>query len=155
MRRAVEDARGRWLLLADRGVALTEADVERLLESSRSRDVDGVTAVAPSPGVLTKCAAAVVRRLLGIRARDPFPGVLLLDRVRVRPVFARTRMDEVAADVELVYLAEKLGLEIVPSGVETAGATPPRSPWALGRAALRIRAAMRAGDYRAAATEAD
>jgi dolichyl-phosphate beta-glucosyltransferase len=75
------------------------------------------TRAEAATGPLTRRAASrvfnlVIRSLLGLPYRDTQSGLKGFRQAAAREIFSRTRLDGFAFDVEALFLARRLGLEV-------------------------------------------
>ena len=167
VRRGIESARGRWVLITDVDLAAPIAEFPKLAEALRDRDADLAIGSRRVPGADVGFEQTAVRRLAsgifngavrlmtGLRLHDTQCGFKLLDRRRVQPIVERMRVDGFAFDVELLFLSQRLGLQIaeVPvswKGSDTSSVRLLTDPARMLLDIARIRWAFRRGAYRGA-----
>jgi len=165
VRRGVLAARGRWVLITDADLSTPIEEHDKLAAVVRDYDVDlaiGSRALPDSQvevrqsslrESMGKIFNLLVRRMTGLPFSDTQCGFKLIDRQRALPLYERMVVDGFAADVELLFLAGRLGLTVreVPviwrndprSTVSLIGA-PPRMLLDV----LRVRWRYRRGLYR-------
>ena len=120
VRQGIEQATGRWVLMSDVDLAAPIEEYRRLAETMRDRDVDLVIGSRRVDGAtfeqtpLRKFSSAVFNRVVrastGVPVQDSQCGFKLLDRERLLPVVRMLRTDGFAFDVEMLFLAHRLGL---------------------------------------------
>ena len=124
VRRGVMEAEGRWVLLTDADLSAPIEEHAGLAEAARSYDVDvaiGSRALAGSRievrqnalrQTMGKTFNRVIRLMTGLPFHDTQCGFKLMDRDRVRPIFAKMVVDRFAFDVEFLYLCMRFGLKV-------------------------------------------
>jgi dolichyl-phosphate beta-glucosyltransferase len=124
IRRGVLAASGRWVLMTDADLSTPIEEHEKLATVVRDFDVDlaiGSRALADSQvevhqkalrETMGKTFNWLVRRTTGLPFADTQCGFKLMDRKRVLPLYERMVVDGFATDVELLFLATRLGLTV-------------------------------------------
>jgi glycosyltransferase involved in cell wall biosynthesis len=86
--------------------------------AGRSDPSSSAAAAEPAPGMAVRRAAsrvfnAAMRLALGLRFQDTQCGLKGFRREAARSLFGRARMDGFAFDAEILFLAQRLGYEVV------------------------------------------
>jgi dolichyl-phosphate beta-glucosyltransferase len=123
-RRGFMSSRGNFVLLTDADLSAPIEEYERLMEVSRGGDYDlvfGSRALEESRieikqpfirRLMGKAFNGSVRLITGLPFKDTQCGFKLLARERLKPVVELMRVDRFSFDVELIFLAWKLGLKV-------------------------------------------
>ncbi len=127
----IAQAAGRWLCVTDADLAISIEQFERALPLLQhgahmvigSRALPGSTTVPRQRFLrrwLGRSFHLVVRALLGVRFRDTQCGFKCFEREAAQAIFARVATTGFAFDVEVLLLAEEMGLQIqeIPVHVE-------------------------------------
>jgi len=124
MRRGVEQAEGRWILMSDADLSTPIEEYARLAAAVRDSDLDLAIGSRGLPDSkievrqgklresMGKTFNHIMRLMTGLPFRDTQCGFKLMDRERVQPLFAKMVVDGFAFDVELLYLATRFGLRV-------------------------------------------
>ncbi len=124
VRRGIEEARGRWVLMTDADLSAPIEEHARLAEAAREGDLDLAIGSRAVPGARVEVRQGALRRLAGrvfnaavrlatgLGARDTQCGFKLLDRARLLPIVRTMRIDGFAFDVELLFLCDRFGLRV-------------------------------------------
>jgi len=124
VRRGIQEASGRWVLMTDADLSTPIEEYEKLADAARDHDLDlafGSRALAsskievrqnPVRETMGKTFNRLIRLTTGLTFRDTQCGFKLMDRERVGPLFERMIVDRFAFDVELLYLSVHFGLRI-------------------------------------------
>lgn len=167
VRTGVLAAAGRWVLITDADLSTPIGEHETLARVCRERDLDGAIGSRAIDGskveapqhvlrrTMGKTFNAAVRALTGLPFRDTQCGFKLFDRGRVLPLFEQAVVDRFAWDVEILYLCDRLGLQVaeVPvtwRNVEDSRVSLISDPINMLRDVVRVRWRFRRGDYRGA-----
>jgi dolichyl-phosphate beta-glucosyltransferase len=119
-------------VLASRGdlVVFTDADgsygpgeLDRIIRALAEAPVAIGSRAEAATGPLTRRAASrvfnlAIQGLLGLPFHDTQAGLKGFQRMAAREIFSRTRLDGFAFDVEALFVARRLGLEISEIGVQ-------------------------------------
>ncbi len=123
-RKGFLSSRGNFVLLTDADLSAPIEEYERLMEVSRGGDYDlvfGSRALDESRieikqpfirRLMGKMFNGIVRLITGLPFKDTQCGFKLLARERLKPVIELMRVDRFSFDVELIFLAWKLGLKV-------------------------------------------
>lgn len=123
-RKGFLSSRGNFVLLTDADLSAPIEEYEQLIEVSRGGDYDlvfGSRALDESRieikqpfmrRLMGKIFNGVVRLITGLPFKDTQCGFKLLARERLKPVIELMRVDRFSFDVELIFLAWKLGLKV-------------------------------------------
>jgi len=125
VRHGMLEARGDWILFTDADLSAPIEELEKLWRTAR----DQQAAVAIGSRALNRALIGVhqpwwrewagrvfnllMRLLVGLPFRDTQCGFKLFRRDAAEAVFARQRIDRFGFDVEVLFLAHKLGFKIV------------------------------------------
>lgn len=124
VRAGVLAAAGRWVLVTDADLSTPIEEHERLARACRDRDLDGAIGSrglaesnvevrqGPLRQTMGRTFNALVRAMTGLRFKDTQCGFKWLDRERFLPLFEQMVVDRFAWDVELLFLAGRLGLTV-------------------------------------------
>jgi glycosyltransferase involved in cell wall biosynthesis len=124
VRTGVLAASGRWVLITDADLSTPIEEHESLARVCRERDLDGAIgsrALDPSRleqpqrwlrRTMGKTFNRIVRAFTGLPFRDTQCGFKLFDRKRVMPLFEQAIVDRFAWDVEILFLAARLGIRV-------------------------------------------
>ena len=124
VRRAVLEARGRWVLLTDSDLSSPIEEHDKLATAARDYDLDVAFGSRALPDSRVEIRQHIVRELMGksfnraIRLITGLPfhdtqcGFKLMDRERCRPLFERMVVDRFAFDVELLFLCVRFGIRV-------------------------------------------
>jgi glycosyltransferase involved in cell wall biosynthesis len=125
VRTGVLAAHGRWVLITDADLSTPIEEHARLSAVCRERDLDGAIGSrglaesnvevrqGPLRQFMGKTFNGLVRILTGLPYADTQCGFKWLDRERFLPLFEQMVVDRFAWDVELLFLARRLGLSVV------------------------------------------
>ena len=123
-RRGFLNSRGNFVLLTDADLSAPIEEYERLMEVSRSGDYDLVFGSRALDESRIEIKQPFIRRLMGkifnggvriitgLPFKDTQCGFKLLARDRLEPVVELMRIDRFSFDVELIFLAWRLGLRV-------------------------------------------
>jgi dolichyl-phosphate beta-glucosyltransferase len=123
-RRGFLSSRGNFVLLTDADLSAPIEEYERLMEESRRGDYDLVFGSRALDDSRIEIKQSFVRRLMGkifngsvrfftgLPFKDTQCGFKLLAREKLKPVVELMRIDRFSFDVELIFLAWKLGLRV-------------------------------------------
>ena len=123
VRQGVEHARGQYLLICDADGSIPPSEVEKLLPFARkgyglvvgSRAVPGVRGLVDQPlvrRILGRFFNLLVASLVSRMVSDTQCGFKLLEARAARKIFSLTTIKGFAFDVEVLYLASKMGLAV-------------------------------------------
>ncbi len=172
VRTGVLAASGRWVLITDADLSTPIEEHEALARVCRERDLDGAIGSRAIAGsrverpqrwlrrTMGKTFNRIVRGLTGLPFRDTQCGFKLFDRRRVLPLFEQTVVDRFAWDVEILFLAARLGLRVaeVPvtwRNVEDSRVGLVADPLRMFRDVVRVRWRFRQGGYHGAESGRD
>jgi len=115
--------RGELLVFTDADGSYGPRDLDRIVGALAEAPVAIGTRAEAATGPLTRRAASrvfnlAIRGLLGLPFRDTQSGLKGFRRTAAQETFSRTRLDGFAFDVEVLFLARQLGLEIAEVSVE-------------------------------------
>jgi glycosyltransferase involved in cell wall biosynthesis len=115
--------RGDLIVFTDADGSYGPCDLDRIVRALAEAPVAIGTRTETATGPITRRAASrvfnlAIRSLLGLPFRDTQSGLKGFRRAAAREIFSRTRLDGFAFDVEALFLARRLGLEITEVTVE-------------------------------------
>jgi glycosyltransferase involved in cell wall biosynthesis len=125
VRNGVLEAKGDWALVTDADLSAPIADLERLWTAAAeagaqiaigSRALDRSLIGIRQPAFREAAGRffnVVMRVIAGLPFRDTQCGFKLFERIPARRVFARQRLDGFGFDVEVLFIARRLGLKAV------------------------------------------
>ncbi len=125
VRRGMLAAQGKWILFSDADLSAPIEEVEKLLGvaqekgvpcviGSRALDRSLIGVRQPIGRDLAGRIFNVVMRLqTGLRFRDTQCGFKLFEAAAAREIFGRQRLEGFGFDVEVLYIADKLGYEVL------------------------------------------
>jgi len=125
VRNGVMEARGEWVLFSDADLSTPIEDVTRLFEAAADAHADiaiGSRAVdrslvskrqSPLRELSGRCFNLVMRTVTGLPFRDTQCGFKLYRATAAREVFSRQKLDGFSFDVEVLYIAQRLGIPAV------------------------------------------
>ena len=129
VRRGVQEARGRWVLMTDADLSSPIEEHAKLATMARDSDVDIVIASRGLHNSQVEVRQAWVRKTMGrtfnvlmrgmtgLPFKDTQCGFKLLDGNAARALFAELKIDGFAYDVEMTWLALRYGYSIKEVGV--------------------------------------
>ena len=115
--------RGDLIVFTDADGSYGPCDLDRIVRALADAPVAIGTRAEAATGPLTRRAASrvfnlAIRSLLGLPYRDTQSGLKGFRQAAARDIFSRTRLDGFAFDVEALFLARRLGLEIAEVSVQ-------------------------------------
>jgi dolichyl-phosphate beta-glucosyltransferase len=115
--------RGELLVFTDADGSYGPRDLDRIVRALAQAPVAIGTRAEAATGPLTRRAASrafnlAIRGLLELPFRDTQSGLKGFRRAAAQEIFSRTRLDGFAFDVEALFLARRLGLEIAEVNVQ-------------------------------------
>jgi dolichyl-phosphate beta-glucosyltransferase len=115
--------RGELIVFTDADGSYGPHDLDRIVRALAEAPVAIGTRAEAATGPLTRWAASrvfnlAIRSLLRLPFRDTQSGLKGFRRAAAREIFSRTRLDGFAFDVEALFLARRLGLEIAEVSVQ-------------------------------------
>jgi glycosyltransferase involved in cell wall biosynthesis len=115
--------RGDLVVFADAGGSYGPGDLQRVVEALAEAPVAIGARTEAATGPLVRQAASrgfnlAIRGVLGLPFQDTQSGLKGFRRAAARAIFSRTRLDGFAFDVEVLFLAGRLGLEVAQVGVQ-------------------------------------
>jgi dolichyl-phosphate beta-glucosyltransferase len=116
-------ARGDLIVFADADGSYGPDDLRRVVEALAEAPVAIGTRTEASSGSLVRQAASrgfnlAIRSVLGLPFQDTQSGLKGFRRAAALAIFSRTRLDGFAFDVEVLFLADRLGLDVAQVGVQ-------------------------------------
>jgi dolichyl-phosphate beta-glucosyltransferase len=115
--------RGDLIVFADADGSYGPGDLRRVVEALAEAPVAIGARTEAATGPLVRQAASrgfnlAIRGLLGLPFPDTQSGLKGFRRAAARAIFSRTRLDGFAFDVEVLFLAGQLGLDVAQVGVQ-------------------------------------
>ncbi len=129
VRHGMLEARGEWALFTDADLSAPIEELEILLEVARSEGYDGAIGSRALDRALVGKHQPMIRELsgrlfnmavrlgAGLSYRDTQCGFKLFSHRAAQEIFRRQRLDRFGFDVEILYLARKLGFRIAETPV--------------------------------------
>jgi glycosyltransferase involved in cell wall biosynthesis len=116
-------ARGDLVVVADADGSYGPEDLRRVVEALAEAPVAIGARTEAAAGPLVRQAASrgfnlAIRGLLGLPFQDTQSGLKGFRRAAARAIFSRTRLDGFAFDVEVLFLAGRLGLDVAQVAVQ-------------------------------------
>ena len=117
-------ANGRWVLMSDADLSTPIEEYEKLSAIARDHDLDiviGSRGLSDSQveirqfwlrQFMGKTFNVMIRGLTDLPFKDTQCGFKLMDRDRLKPIFDKMVVDRFAFDVEMLFLAHRMGLAI-------------------------------------------
>jgi len=129
VRHGMLEARGEWVLFTDADLSAPIEELDKLLEVVRKGNYDGAIGSRALDRALVGKHQPMMRELsgrlfnmavrlgAGLSYRDTQCGFKLFSRRAAQEIFRRQRLDRFGFDVEILYLAKKLGFQIAETPV--------------------------------------
>lgn len=164
VRHGMLEARGEWALFTDADLSTPIGELEKLEQAAResgarvaigSRAAEGARIDVRQPGLREAAGRffnVVMRCVTGLPYRDTQCGFKLFEAGAAREIFRRQVLDGFGFDVEVLYIARKLGIPVAEAPVRWSDVAGTKVSLARGLDAfldlLRIRRNDLAGRYR-------
>lgn len=123
VRRGVLASNGGYILFTDADLSTPIKEFDKLFNFIKggyniaigSRDLPGSNIIQRQAIIreyMGKCFNLLVRKIMNFKYRDTQCGFKLFDRKSVNMIFPELKINDFSFDVEILYLAEKLGLKV-------------------------------------------
>lgn len=125
VRHGMREARGEWILFTDADLSAPIEELDKLWDAVRAQEADGAigsraldrSLIGVRQSVFRETSGKffnfVMRLITGLPYRDTQCGFKLFSRTAAQDVAARQQIESFGFDVEILYIAKKLGYRIL------------------------------------------